>query len=160
MKEQWKQQLSDSYQAATYKAEIHALNSELANMAEKSELKATLSEKRISIEGTKPTVEAEPESQLNTVGPCGWPSWILPNQLVTTLRPTTGGKQTPSGAPASYGPSSPETQCYRLDTPHPPPSAQCRRDGSASHGAVRDLSQENYKTCGAMVRRVRWIMRD
>ena len=37
LKEKWKQQTS---QTATYKAEIHALHSELANMAEKSELKA------------------------------------------------------------------------------------------------------------------------
>ena len=84
VKAQWKQQVS---QTATYKAEIHALHTELQNMAEKSELQATLSAKMISIEGPRPTVEAEPENLLNTVGPCGSPSSILPSQLATPMRP-------------------------------------------------------------------------
>ena len=46
LKEQWKQQMS---QTATHKAEIHALHTELANMAEKSELQATLSAKMCSV---------------------------------------------------------------------------------------------------------------
>ena len=103
------------------------MRAELANMAEKSELKATLSEKKKNSESTRPTVKAEPESLLNIAGPCGSPSWILPIQPVTPRRPTTGGEQTPYGAPVSYGPS-PETQRYRPDTRRAPHSAQCRHD--------------------------------
>ena len=59
------------------------------------------------------------EILLNTTGSCGSPSRILLSQLVTSMRPTTGGAQTPSGAPVSYGPPSPQTQCYQLDTSRP-----------------------------------------
>ena len=41
-----------------------------------------------------------------------WEVLILPHALATPMRPTIGGEQTPSGAPASYGPPSPQTQCY------------------------------------------------
>ena len=47
LKERWKQQVS---QMATYKAEIHALRTELTNMTEKSELQATRSAKMGSVE--------------------------------------------------------------------------------------------------------------
>ena len=107
-------------------AETHALHTELANMAEKSELQTTLSAKMISLESPRPTVEVEPENLLNTVGPCGSPSWILPSQLVTPRRATTSGEQTLSSAPISYCPTSPPTQGYRLDTPRPPPPTQCQ----------------------------------
>ena len=43
---------------------------------------------------------------------------MLPSQLATPTRLTTRGVQSPSGAPASYGPSSPQTQCYRKMTGH------------------------------------------
>ena len=73
---QWKIQMS---QQATDKAEIHALTTEIANMTEKSELKATLPAKMCSIESPRPIVEAEPENLLlNTAGPCRPPSWIFP----------------------------------------------------------------------------------
>ena len=58
------------------------------------------------------------------------------------LQPTTRGEQTPSGVPVSYGPTSPPTQWYRLDTPRPPLPAQCQRGGSELQGEVRDLLQE------------------
>ena len=89
LKEQWKHKRPR--QLAVRPSEIHTLHTELANMAEKSELKATLSEKRMSIEGPWSTVEAEPESLLNTTGSCGSLSWMLPSQLAT---PPTGGEQT------------------------------------------------------------------
>ena len=116
LKAQWKNQMS---QQATYKAEIHALNMEIASMIEKSELQATLSAKMCSIDSPRLTVEAAPDNVLNTAGPCRSPPWILPAELMTPMRPTTGGVQTPTGTPVAYGPS-PVTQRYDLDTP-----AQC-----------------------------------
>ena len=113
LKEQWRQQMS---QAATYKAEIHALHTEIANMAEKSELQATLSAKMCSTDGSRPVVEAEPGKLLNTAGPCSSPSSILPSQLMTPKRPTTRRKQIPTGAPVAHGPS-PVTKCCRMDSP-------------------------------------------
>ena len=66
-------------QQATYEAEIHALHTEIANMAEKSELKATPSAKMCSVERPRPVVDAEPENLLNTAGPRRSSSWILPD---------------------------------------------------------------------------------
>ena len=43
-------------------------------MADKSELHATVPAKRINVEGSRPTVESEPEVLLNTVGPYASPS--------------------------------------------------------------------------------------
>ena len=65
MKAHLKQQVS---QTATYENEIHPLHTELQNVAEKSELQAAVSVKVISIEGPRPTVEAESENLLNTIG--------------------------------------------------------------------------------------------
>ena len=113
LKAQCKNQMS---QQATYKAEIHALHTEIANVTEKSELQATLSTKMCSIESPRPLVEAEPENLLNTAGPGRSPSWILLGKLMTPRRPMTGGEQTPTGPPVAYAPS-PMTQCYQLDSP-------------------------------------------
>ena len=108
---QWKKQVS---QSATYKAEIHALHTELQNVTEKSELQAMLSARMISVDASRPIVESEPEVLLNTVGPCGSP-WILPSQMITPMRPTTGGDRTPTGAPLPFGPPSPRHSDMILD---------------------------------------------
>ena len=79
LKGQWKQQMS---QTATYKAEIHALRTELANLTERPELQATLSAKMCSIKSPRLIIGAAPENLLNTVGPRRSPSWILPGQLM------------------------------------------------------------------------------
>ena len=79
-------------QHATYKVESHALHTETANTNEKSELQATLSAKMCNIGLGLP--EAEPENLFNTAGPRRSPSWILPGELWTPRRPTTGGEQT------------------------------------------------------------------
>ena len=73
LKAQWKKQVC---QAATYKAETHALHTDLP---EKSELQATLSAKMISVDTSRPSAESEPEVLLSTILPCGSP-WILPSQ--------------------------------------------------------------------------------
>ena len=106
LKTQWKSQMS---QWATYKAEIHALNTEIANMKEKSELQAMISKKNRIIEPPSLSVEAAPKNVHNTACPGRSPSWILPSELMTPMRPTTGGVQTPNGPPVAYGPS-PVTQ--------------------------------------------------
>ena len=78
-------------QQATYKVETHALNTEIANIAEKSELQAMLSAKMHSIASPQPTVDAVPDNVLSTAGPCRSPSWIPPGELMTPMRSTTGG---------------------------------------------------------------------
>ena len=72
LEEQWKQQVS---QAATCKAEIHALRIELQNVEEKSEVMATLSAKMISMDASRPVVEAEPDVFLKARAPRS--RWIL-----------------------------------------------------------------------------------
>ena len=64
LKAPWKNQTS---QQATYKAETHALNTEIANMAEKPELQAMLPAKTRGIDSPRPTVHAAPDNVLNTV---------------------------------------------------------------------------------------------
>ena len=86
LKTEWNTQMS---QQATYKAEIHALYTEIANMQEKSELQAALSAKMCRVESPSLSVEAEPENLLNTECPGRSPSWIVPAELMTPLRPTT-----------------------------------------------------------------------
>ena len=66
LKAQRKQQVS---QAATYKAEIHALHTELRNITEKSELQAIVSARMVSMDASRPIVESEPEVLLNTTCP-------------------------------------------------------------------------------------------
>ena len=56
--DQWKQQIS---QMATYKAQIHALHTELQNITEKSALQAALSARMISKDAPRPIVESEQE---------------------------------------------------------------------------------------------------
>ena len=102
LKTQWKLQLS---QQASYKAEIHELYTEMLNMCEESELQAALSAKMHRLEQPSLTVEPEPENVLNTASPGRSSSWILPSELMTPARPTTGGIQTPTGPPVQYGPS-------------------------------------------------------
>ena len=80
-------------------------------MREKSEMQATLSAKVCRIEPLSLTVESEPENVLNTAYPGRSPSWILPAELTTPAKPTTG-IQSPSSPPVAYGPSS-ITQHYR-----------------------------------------------
>ena len=79
-------------QQATCKVEIHALNTEIANMTEKSELQAMLSARMCSIESPSLTVEAALENVLNTACPGRSPSWTLPSELMTPMRPTTGAR--------------------------------------------------------------------
>ena len=90
LKAQWKNQMS---QQATYKAEIQVLNTEIANVAEKSELQATLSAKICSIDSPQPTVDVAPDNVLNTASTCRSQSWILSTELMTPMRPTTGNPQ-------------------------------------------------------------------
>ena len=104
-------------QQATYRAEIHELYTEMLNVREKSELQAVLSAKMCRVESPSLTVEAEPENVLNTPCPGRSPSWILPAELMTPARPTTGGVQSPSGPPVACGPS-PVTQQYRHSLDH------------------------------------------
>ena len=100
-------------QQASYKAEIHALNTEIANVTEKSEFQVTLSAKMCSINSPKSIVDAAPENVHNTAGPCRSLSWVLPAELTTPTRPTTGGVQMPTGPPVAYGPSPVTQRCVR-----------------------------------------------
>ena len=90
-------------------------------MHEKSEMQAALSAKMRRLKQPSLTVESEPENVLNTASPGKCPSWILPSEMMTPDRPTTGGLQTPTGAPVRLGPS-PITQQYsrRQDLSLPP----------------------------------------
>ena len=108
-------------QQASYKAEIHELYVEMLNMLEKSEMQAALSAKMCRLEPPSLTVEAEPENVLNTACPGRSPSGILPSELMTPARLTTGGIQSPSRPPVAYGPS-PLTQqcCGQRDLSVPP----------------------------------------
>ena len=138
LKTQWKSQMS---QQATYRAEIRELYAETFNTREKSELQAVLSEKMCRVERPSLTVEAEPESALNTACPSRSPSWILPAE------PTTGGVQSPSGPPVAYGPS-PVTQqyCHSQDLSAPP--AQWGDREQCAEG-VQDLFQGPVALGGA-----------
>ena len=51
---------------------------------------------------------------------------------MTPRRPTTGGEQTPTGAPVAYWPVSPVTQYYRLDSPGST-AKPVRHVGQSSH---------------------------
>ena len=104
----WRTQLS---QQASYKTEIHELDTEMLNMREKSEMKTVLSVNMCRLEQPSLTFEAGPENVLNTASPGRPSSWILSSELMTPVRPTTGTFRTPEGAPVQYGPS-PVTQQY------------------------------------------------
>ena len=110
-------------------------------MTEKSELKVTLSARMMSVDTGRPMVDAEPEVLLNTAGPCFSGSlWILPSQMVTPMKPTTGRERTPTWAPTSYGPPSPQTQRY--DSGSPGHHRQAEETRHAKHGSqeeIRDL---------------------
>ena len=114
LKSPWQTQLS---QQASYKAEIHELYTEMLNMQERSEMKAALSANMRRLEQPSLTVEAEPESVLNTASPGRRSSSIRDNDS----NETTGGVRTPEGAPVPYGPS-PVTQQYshQVDLSVPP----------------------------------------
>ena len=104
------------------KAEIHELYAEMLNAREKSEVQAALSAKMCRLEQPSLTAQAEPENVLNTASPSRCSSWILPSELMTLARPTTGGIQTPTGPPVQYGPN-PITQQYsRADDLSVPPA--------------------------------------
>ena len=87
-------------------------STQILNMREKFEMQAALSAKMCRLEPPSLAVEAEPESVLNT--PCRGrsPSWILALELMTPVRPTTGGIQSPSRPLVAYEPS-PPTQQHR-----------------------------------------------
>ena len=82
-------------------------------MRERSEMKSYLAANMCSIDQTVPsrTVEAEPNSTLNTLSPGKTSRWILPHELATPDRPTSSGLQSPVGAPVQFGPS-PMTREY------------------------------------------------
>ena len=89
---------------------------------EKSEMQAELSATMRRLEQPSLTVEAEPENARNTASPARRSSWILASELMTPVRPTTGGLRTPEGAPVRNGPS-PVTQQYsRRGDPSAPPA--------------------------------------
>ena len=119
---QWKWQIS---RKASYKAEIHALQTEMLDLKEKSEMKSQLSANMRKIDQTVPsrTVESEPENFLNTLSPGRTTRWILPQELETPDRPTTSGMQSPIGLPAQLGPS-PRIQEYSVPQPRSVPPAQ------------------------------------
>ena len=71
-------------------------------MPEKSEVRANLSARMYSRESPNLTVETAPENVLNTACPGRLPSWILPTELMTLMRPTTRGVQSPAGPPVAY----------------------------------------------------------
>ena len=93
----------------------------MLNMQEKSEIKATLSANMCRLEQPSLSVEAEVENVVNTASPGRRSSWILASELMTPVRPTTGGLRTPESAPVRYDPS-PVTQQYnhRSDLSVPP----------------------------------------
>ena len=111
----WKRHLS---RQADYRAEIHELHTELLNMRERSEMKSYLAANMCSIDQTVPsrTVEAEPNSTLNTLSPGKTSRWILPHELATPDRHTSSGLQSPVGAPVQFGPS-PMTREYSATPP-------------------------------------------
>ena len=91
-------------------------------MREKSEMKASMPAQMCRLESPSRTVESEPDSVLNTASPGRCPLWILPSEVMQTPdRPTTGGLQTPLGAPVQLVPS-PVAQQYsrRSDVAIPP----------------------------------------
>ena len=108
-------------QQASYKAEIRELYTEMLKLREKFEIQAALSAKMRRLEQPSLSVEAEPENALSIASPGRRSSWILPSEMMTPSRPTTGGLQTPAGQPIQYGPR-PETQQYsrRPDLSVPP----------------------------------------
>ena len=131
LKSQWKMQLS---QQASYKAEIHELYTEMLNMREKSEMQASMSAQMCRLGSPSRTVESEPENVLNTASPGRCSSWILPSGMMSTPdRPTTGGLQTPTGAPVQLGPS-PVTQQYRIQSSLSTPPAQWGNQDSRDDG--------------------------
>ena len=105
LKSQWKHQI----QQASYMAEIHDLYTEMLKMRERSDMQASLSTKMCRLEQPSLTVKVEPENVLNTACPGRSPSWILASELMTPVKPTTGGIQSLRGPPVQYGPS-PVTQ--------------------------------------------------
>ena len=121
IKTRWKQQIS---QKANYKAEIHA---------QKSELEAILSAKMISVEAPRPTVEAEQRF-------CRAPQsmWLTVVDKAELIGDTD---ETDNRTRASYGPPSPETQCYNLGTTRPHVKAQRQHDGPGSQVETQDLFQ-------------------
>ena len=137
----WKRHLS---RQADYRAEIHELHTELLNMRERSEMKSYLAANMCSIDQTVPsrTVEAEPNSTLNTLSPGKTSRWILPHELATPDRPTSSGLQSPVGAPVQFGPS-PMTREYSATPPaHVPPAqwgefyGRANEEGCELFGAV------------------------
>ena len=120
LKSQWTMQLS---QQASYKADIHELYTEMLNTREKSEMKAELSANMCRLKQPSLTVEAEPEIVPNTASPGRRSSWIPASELMTPVRPTTGGVRTPEGAPVRYGPS-PMTQQWNRQGDLSVPCAQ------------------------------------
>ena len=69
------------------------------------------------------TVEAETDNVLSTASPGRRSSWTLASELMTLVRPTTGGLRTPEGATVRYGPS-PVTQQYNRQSDLSVPPAQ------------------------------------
>ena len=85
-------------------------------------MQAAMSAQMCRLESPSLTVESEPDNVLNTASPGRRHSWILPSEMMRTPdRPTTGGLQTPTGAPVQLGPC-PVTQQYsrRSDLSIPP----------------------------------------
>ena len=107
-------------------------------------MKSHLAANMCRIEQTVPsrTVEAEPDSTLNTLSPGKTSRWILPHELATPDRPTSSGLQSPVGAPVQFGPS-PMTREYSATPPaHVPPAqwgefyGRASDDGCELFGAV------------------------
>ena len=100
------------------------------------------------------TVEVEPENVLNTASPGRRSSWILALELMTPMRPTTGGLRTPEGAPVRYGPS-PVTQQYSRQGDLSVPPAQWGDRDFRTHDDEEeiDLFQD---ACPSARRRSSW----
>ena len=148
LKSQWRMQLS---QQASYKAEIHELYTEMLNMLEKSEMQAALSAKMCRLEQPSLTVRSEPENVLNTASPGRHSSWILASELMTPDRPTTGGLQTPTGAPVRLGPS-PITQQYsRRQDRSPPPGQWGDRDLRREEEDEEEEEEEEEELFGGLL---------
>ena len=120
----------------------HELYTEVLNMREKSEMKAALSANMCRLEQSSPTDEAVPHNLLNTASPGRRSTWILPSEVMTPMRPTTGGLRTPEGEPVRYGPS-PMTQQYNRQGDMSVPRAQWgdRSLRSPEDGSDVDLFQ-------------------
>ena len=137
LKAQWKNQTS---QQATYKAEIHALNTEIANMAEKSELQATRSAKMCSIDSPRATVEAAPENVLNSQH--SWPMPLTIMESTWRINDTDEGNDRRSaGPPVAYGPSPPMTQRYAHGSPDLSVAPAQWGDPNQCESEVRDFSR-------------------